>query len=252
MPGGVILAALAGLRAGAGKLQIITANGVAQLVAAAVLEACVFGAPSDAAGHIGPAAANACAKWAKDADAVLIGPGMRSRGAAFAKALLPRVHAKAIVLDAEAIGSLREDPNLLGRWRGRAVLTPHVGEMAYTLGMMEGDVRRGGASVAAKAAKDFTATVVLKGSETFVASPGERVVCVRDGDSGLATSGSGDVLAGIIVGLLARGLDPRAAGVWGAHLHALAGRALHRIGPIGYLARELLSEIPRVMARASS
>jgi len=69
-----------------------------------------------------------------------------------------------------------------------------------------------------------------------------------EGDIGLATAGSGDVLAGIIAGLLARGADPLGAALWGVHLHREAGARLARnIGPLGYLARELLPEIPRVL-----
>ena len=74
--------------------------------------------------------------------------------------------------------------------------------------------------------------------------------CSRSGNVGLATSGSGDALAGIIAGLIARGAEPLQAAVWGVHLHGLAGESLAReVGPIGYLAREILAEIPRVMAK---
>jgi NAD(P)H-hydrate repair Nnr-like enzyme with NAD(P)H-hydrate dehydratase domain len=104
------------------------------------------------------------------------------------------------------------------------------------------------ARIAQQAAKDFRAVIALKGARTVVVSPqGERAVC-REGNVGLATSGSGDVLAGIIAGLLARGAPAFAATCWGVYLHARAGdRLAKKIGPLGFLARELLLEIPGIM-----
>jgi ADP-dependent NAD(P)H-hydrate dehydratase len=93
---------------------------------------------------------------------------------------------------------------------------------------------------------------VLKGRETFVASPGGETYVNRAGSVGLATSGSGDVLAGVIAGLVARGAEPARAAAWGVHLHALAGERLaRRVGPLGFLARELPAEIPPLMAELS-
>ena len=93
---------------------------------------------------------------------------------------------------------------------------------------------------------------MLKGRETFVASPGGKVFVNRAGSVGLATSGSGDVLAGVIAGLVARGAEPARAAAWGVYLHALAGERLaRRVGPLGFLARELPAEIPPLMAELS-
>ncbi|MCA1616077.1 MAG: NAD(P)H-hydrate dehydratase, partial [Acidobacteria bacterium] len=99
-------------------------------------------------------------------------------------------------------------------------------------------------------ADKFGATVALKGRETFVAAPGVPEVFVnRAGNVGLATSGSGDTLAGLVAGLAARGADPVRAAVWGVHIHALAGERLaRRVGPLGYLARELPGEFPAVIS----
>ncbi len=91
--------------------------------------------------------------------------------------------------------------------------------------------------------------VALKGQDTWVATPDGSVWRHEDGPIGLATSGSGDVLAGLITGLLARGASPLQAAAWGVWLHAQAGRRLsQRIGPLGFLARELAAEAPALMA----
>ena len=90
--------------------------------------------------------------------------------------------------------------------------------------------------------------VVLKGAETYIATPYGEVFRYAEGEVGLATSGSGDILAGAIVGLLARGATLDQAAVWAVYLHGAAGNRLkRRIGPIGFLARELADEIPQLL-----
>ena len=102
---------------------------------------------------------------------------------------------------------------------------------------------------ALRAAAKWNAVVALKGAETSVATPDGRAWVHRLQVPGLGTSGSGDVLAGLVGGLLARGTHPTAAAVWGAWAHGRAGdRLARRVGPVGFLARELLAEIPAVLA----
>ncbi|HKQ51785.1 MAG TPA: NAD(P)H-hydrate dehydratase, partial [Pyrinomonadaceae bacterium] len=106
---------------------------------------------------------------------------------------------------------------------------------------------------ARRAADNFRAVVALKGRETTIVAPHDpRVFCNRAGNVGLATSGSGDVLAGLCAGLSARGAAPLQAAVWAVYLHARAGDQLaRRVGPLGYLARELSAEVPRLLAELS-
>ena len=105
--------------------------------------------------------------------------------------------------------------------------------------------------IAGEAARRFGVVVALKSARTHVASPDGLSVHLDEGKIGLATAGSGDVLAGVIAGLLARGADPFAAAAWGVFLHREAGiRLARRLGPIGYLARELLQELPRALAES--
>ncbi|MEA2706616.1 MAG: ADP-dependent NAD(P)H-hydrate dehydratase, partial [Gemmatimonadaceae bacterium] len=102
-------------------------------------------------------------------------------------------------------------------------------------------------------AEDLNAVVALKGSETFIATPYGEVFRYTEGDVGLATSGSGDILAGILVGLLARGATLDQAAVWAVYLHGAAGNRLkRRIGPVGFLARELSGEVPSLMTSLNS
>ena len=117
-------------------------------------------------------------------------------------------------------------------------------------GIDEAEVRSDSARVALEAAAAYSAIVALKGATTFIATPSGDLYRYEGGDVGLATSGSGDTLAGIVAGLLARGADPLTAAAWGVYLHGEAGNVLaKRVGRIGYLARELLDEIPMLLKR---
>jgi NAD(P)H-hydrate repair Nnr-like enzyme with NAD(P)H-hydrate dehydratase domain len=105
------------------------------------------------------------------------------------------------------------------------------------------------ARAASEAARRLNAVIVLKSAETFIAEPHGRTVHYSGGGIGLATSGSGDILSGILGGLLARGVECFEAAAWAVWLHGEAGRRLaDRVGPIGFLARQLLDEIPGLMA----
>lgn len=257
MPGAVILAATAALRAGAGKLQIATVRSVAQLVAAQVPEALVVGLAETAQGGIALSAAAALAERASLVKAVLIGPGMvgARKSGQLVLSFLRRLKGPgpAVVLDADALECACVDPRALRVARVPILLTPHSREMAHMLSIEPPEVERDPAAVASRAAKALGAIVALKGAETYIAAPGGRLLCNRDaGNAGLGTSGSGDTLSGIIAGLAARGADLLQAATWGVFLHGRAGDVLaRRVGPLGYLARELLAEIPREMALLS-
>jgi NAD(P)H-hydrate repair Nnr-like enzyme with NAD(P)H-hydrate dehydratase domain len=124
--------------------------------------------------------------------------------------------------------------------------------MAGLMAMKRDDVEADPARIAHQAALAFNAVVTLKGACTYIMRPKGDAAACRAGNVGLATSGSGDVLAGVISGLAARGAVPFTACCWGVFLHATAGERLaERIGPLGYLARELPSEIPDIMGELS-
>jgi hydroxyethylthiazole kinase-like uncharacterized protein yjeF len=255
-PGAILLAGVAALRAGAGKLQLATAQRVAAALGVAVPESLVVALPETRAGEIaGDAAGRRLVERAAQVDALLLGPGMSSDRSAHVliRALAHRLGEDAVlVLDAAAVTALRGDDDLLEALHGRAVLTPHAGEMATLLGAEKREVEADPASCALEAAARFGAVVALKGPESWIAEPDGALYHYAGGSVGLATSGSGDTLAGIVAGLAARGAPPVRAAVWGAWLHGAAGEVLaRRIGPIGYLARELLDEVPGLMRSLS-
>jgi hydroxyethylthiazole kinase-like uncharacterized protein yjeF len=252
LPGAIILAATAALRAGAGGVRIGTLAGIAQAVGVAVPEALVFGLRETRAGGIAPSAAETIAQRAEPARTVLIGPGIADARATrgLVGGVLRRLRGpEAVVLDAGALDGLRDQPDLARGCSAAVVLTPHAGETARLLGVDKAEVEAEPLAAAREAARRFGAVVVLKGAETLVVEPGGLAHVYQQGRVGLATSGSGDTLAGVIAGLAARGPSAVQAAVWGVYLHGEAGNRLNAsVGQVGFLARELLAEVPRVMA----
>jgi NAD(P)H-hydrate repair Nnr-like enzyme with NAD(P)H-hydrate dehydratase domain len=130
-------------------------------------------------------------------------------------------------------------------------LLPHAGELASLLDCDEAEVERDPLASGLKAARRYHANVLVKGVESLVVTPDGRAWRVTGGAPGLGVSGSGDVLAGIVGGLMSRGADPLTALLWSVLLHGEAGERLSRnIGPIGFLAREIPGEIPGLLAQA--
>ncbi len=253
IPGAVVLAGIAALRAGAGKLQIATCRSIAPMVGITVPEALCLGLEETEERTISPSAVDSVTPLADHADAILIGPGMTTSdsNSRFAAKLVQECVGIPIVLDAGALGLSGSNRDALHPFVGKAIITPHAGEMAKLLQIKKDEVASDPETISAEVAKSLGAVVALKGADTFIASPDGEVFRYESGDVGLATSGSGDTLAGIVVGLLARGCDPLDATLWAVFLHGAAGNALaKRIGRIGYLARELLDEIPAIMNRA--
>jgi len=254
IPGAVILAAVGALRAGAGRIQIATARSVAPHVGVAVPEACVIALSETRTGELGGsthATRSALEEPLSNSDAVLLGPGMRG-GTPASLALLAqarRARAEAsLIVDAGALPGVAHSR---GRNSARPlILTPHAGEMATLWGCDREQVLAQPLEIARRAAAHFQAVVALKGARTFVVAPDGRAYCNTAGNVGLGTSGSGDTLSGVIAGLCARGASALQAAVWGVFLHAKAGDLLaRRIGALGFLARELLSEIPPLLVK---
>jgi ADP-dependent NAD(P)H-hydrate dehydratase len=269
-PGAALLAGTAALRAGAGKLTLAVAESVAMHLGVALPECGAMGLPETAEGSVTGEGLDRISSYLDRADAILVGPGLDNPDLAedLLRALLKReadgsadsgsggsgsgagdaAGGPAVVLDAYALGGLVKVADRLEPWRGRLILTPNPKEAAVLLGREVEDLRTDVAEIADK----FQAVVSCQG---FIARPsGEdapeesELWQMTTGYGGLGTSGSGDVLAGAIAGLRARGTTGPQAACWGTHLHAAAAdRLASRMGPLGFLARELADELPALM-----
>jgi hydroxyethylthiazole kinase-like uncharacterized protein yjeF len=248
--GATLLTARAALRAGAGKLQIGAPRTLAQGLALAMPEARVIAGPETPEGELAPEAAEIFAAALGRCQAAVIGPGMLENEPAGELALrMVEAGGPPMVVDAAAMPGLAAEPERARARHGELVLTPHAGEMAGLLGCSKDDVSRDPLGLARQAAARWKAVVVLKGASTLVVSPDGAAWRHEGGHAGLATSGSGDVLAGVIAGLVARGASPAQAAVWGVAAHSRAGARLgERIARIGFLARELVDEVAPAIA----
>ena len=250
LAGAAWLAGTAGLRAGAGKLQIATAASIAVQLGVAIPEARVIGLEETEEGCLAASAIEPLLGWAAGAQAIMMGCGLQHGPPLdnLLDALLGACLDKPLILDAAVLGSLAPRAETLRAWRGGAVLLPHAREMARLLECDSTEVEAVPLAAVRRAADRFGAVALVKGQYSYIAHPDGRSFRFEGGGVGLATSGSGDALAGIVGGLAARGADPLTAALWGVYLHGEAGRRLaKRVGRIGFLARELLDEVPGLM-----
>jgi hydroxyethylthiazole kinase-like uncharacterized protein yjeF len=245
-PGAVLLAGVAALRAGAGVLQLAVAESTAAALSIQVPEALVIGLPETGSGSVAGEPPDRLRELAGEARVIVIGPGLDDvdrTGELLGHLLDAAGPRTGVVLDAYALGALSRRPDLLDGRGHQVILTPNRTEAEYLLGRDPGDDP--GADAASLASR-YGAVVSLYGS---IAAPDGRAWREESGDSGLGTSGSGDVRAGIVAGLLSRGCEPAQAACFGAYVHAVSGqRLIPRFGRIGFLARELLDEIPYTLA----
>lgn len=248
-PGAVMLAGLAALRVGGGRLTLAVGGSVAGHVATAVPEAGVVALPQSPNGSVRDDAVDAIADLVDGADAVVMGPGLDDIDAstAMVEQLAEISGSTIVVLDAYCLGALTDQREARQRLAGHLVLTPNVTEARLLLGDDEGKPID---ELAGAVTAEYEAVVSCAGQ---VAAPDGRAWTVSTGHPGLATSGSGDVLAGAIAGLIGRGAEPDHATAWATYLHAAAGdRLAAAVGPVGYLARELADELPRVLVEIAS
>lgn len=256
VPGALRLTGEAALRSGAGKVQMATVRSAAMSLGVLVPEAAMIALPAQENGEIAAAAADLIIERAARCDALILGPGMSisPQTDELVAAVLDGLDAPlTILLDAAALTSARTLAPVIARHGGRVILTPHHGEMAILADMEQEAVAADPVAVAKAVAERFRAVVLLKGSESYVAKADGTCLLHDGGCVGLATGGSGDVLAGIIGGLAARGASPVEAAAWGAWVHGQAGTLLgQQVGEIGFLARELLPLIPRVLSASSA
>lgn len=248
-PGAGLLAVEAAFRVGAGKVQLATARSCAAALAVVAPELRVIGLAEDEAGNIDPDQADGVLHRAQGSSAVLLGPGFMdpASAATLVGRLVPRLEGT-VVLDALASAYVTGEPERVGDLDATVVLTVNPAELAHCLDVDEDEVQADLETHTATLAHR-TRAVVLCGGPTKIVAHGDDLWRVEAGNSGLGTAGSGDVQSGLVTGLLGRGASPVQAAVWGAFLHAAAGdRLAARVGPVGYLARELAGEVPGLLA----
>lgn len=248
MAGAALLCARAALRSGVGLLTTAVPQRVYPLLASAVPEAVFLPLPDTDAGRLSPEAAELLCRALSGATAVAMGPGLGAD--AGIAALVERVLRESpcpVVLDADGINSL--NPHILVEETVLAplILTPHPGEMARLLNEPIDRVQRHRREIVRRFADETGVTLVLKGHHTLIGAPGKPLLENPTGNPGMATGGSGDVLAGIIGALVAQGMTPYDAAACGVYLHGAAGdRAAARLSQHSLLPSDVIEELPNL------
>lgn len=251
VPGAALLAALGAMRAGAGKLRIATVESAALPLSVAMPEAMVFALPEEQDGSFASdAVATVETLVSEGCDAIVAGPGVKSSPSSRRLADILLNSRAALALDVALLHALEpRDPDSKGRHL-RPVLLPNRKELASLLQCHPDEIDEDPVKAGLEASRLHRAIVLVKGVESRVVTPEGQCWTYRGGAPGLGVSGSGDVLSGIVGGLLARGAEPLNALLWAVWLHGKAGETLaQKIGPIGFLAREIPDEIPRLLPR---
>ncbi len=251
--GAAALAAQAALRVGAGLVTVATPASVNDTLEAKLLEAMTIPMPETKARTLARSGLDRLLAFIRDRTAVAIGPGLTTHPETveLVHALVAQMD-KPAVLDADALNALAGRQALLASCKVSPILTPHPGEMAR----LEEDatpqsVNADRIGTASRFAQGRGVILVLKGARTVVAHPDGRVAICPTGNPGMATAGTGDVLTGIIVGLLAQRLDAWDAACAGTYLHGLAGDlAAAQLGPAGMIAGDVIERIPHALQQA--
>jgi holo-[acyl-carrier-protein] synthase len=249
--GAAYLTSMGAARAGAGIVRLMVAQSIYPILAEKCTEVVVGPVPEIAPGVVGHSALAAVQRGFAGAAAGIIGPGIGRDTSTrrLIEDIIPRLGVP-LVIDADGLNLLSEHRTVLAKLPSDIVLTPHPAEFGRLANLETASVQKDRRGIASRFAKTWNKIVVLKGADTVIAAPDGRVTLNPIGTPALASGGTGDVLSGMIGGLMAQKLTPFEAAVTGVHLHSLAGLELEsRLGRAGVLASDLLPEIPRIMER---
>ncbi|HEU4401453.1 MAG TPA: NAD(P)H-hydrate dehydratase [Candidatus Polarisedimenticolia bacterium] len=249
--GAARMVALGALRAGCGLVTAAVPSGLQSALVTRAMEAMSEGLPETEAGSLASASLPGLLRLLEGKRVVAIGPGLTTHPET--KTLirdLVRRTPLPIVLDADGVNAFAGAPELLSGRTRPLILTPHPGEMGRLLGIRTAEVQARRVEVAREFARLHRCTLILKGHRSLVATPSGRVSVSPTGNPGMATGGSGDVLTGILAGLIAQGLEADSAARLGVYLHGLAGDlAAAKVGEIPLMARDILARFPQALAR---
>lgn len=256
MSGAAAFAAKTVYRMGAGLVKVYTHNNNRTVIGTLVPEAILMTYGDNTADGKNTEAVRCAEDAVAWADVIIIGPGLgRSEAAADILRYIICEAEQPLVVDADALNIISEDKELqhcLGSHRGEVVVTPHMGEMSRLTGISIPEIKKNILKVCKDFAMEYNVIDVLKDSRTCVCRAGGDIYINTTGNNGMSTAGAGDVLTGVIGGLIATGLQPYDAAVLGVFIHGMAGDiAAGRIGESGMMARDIVEAIPQVISSGS-
>ncbi|MEP7059576.1 MAG: NAD(P)H-hydrate dehydratase [Actinomycetota bacterium] len=253
MTGAAVLAASAASRMGAGSVTVAAPESIVPVIQSRLREAVFLPLPETAAGSVVQHALEPVLDGLGRADALVLGPGMSTQvqTAGFVRDLVAASPVP-LVLDADGLTAFAGFPGEMDGRKSAAVLTPHAGEFARLLDITVDELDTDRLGHARRLAAETDAVTLLKGTRSIIASPDGTVRINPTGSAVLATAGTGDVLAGVIGALLARGAAPADAAAAGAYLHGLAGLLAGQRSGEGTIASDVVALLPEALARVRS
>ncbi len=246
LTGAAALCSLGALRVGAGLVTLGIPKSLLELFAIKLTEVMTMPLAETSARALSTQALPDIVSALEDRDVLALGPGLSQQAQTkqLVRQLIPRL-AKPAVIDADALNALAEDVGVLKRVHHPLILTPHPGEMARLIRLSAADVQRDRQRIAVEFAKRYGVILVLKGHQTIVANVDGQLYVNNTGNPGMASGGCGDVLTGMIAGLVGQGVAPFDAARLGVYLHGLAGDlAADEVGTVGLIASDLIDRIP--------
>ncbi|MFO7839106.1 MAG: NAD(P)H-hydrate dehydratase [Desulfosalsimonadaceae bacterium] len=252
--GAAAMTATSAMRAGAGLVTLAVAKSLMDRVEPQVLEAMTTGLMENENQGLGEAAAEQVLKLLSDKNCLAVGPGIGEEPETCR--VLHRLIQESpvpVVVDADGINNLAQEPQVLINTHAPVILTPHPGEMARLLGVTAADVQADRIGCARNFAESYSTYVILKGARTVIAKPDGRVYINPTGNPGMASGGMGDVLTGLVSGFLAQGLLTEQAACAAAFIHGAAADAVQAAsGPFGYLASDVMEQVPKTIREVTS
>ncbi len=247
--GAAYMAAMGAMRVGAGLATIGLPESLNPAMEAKTTEVMTAPLPETVDGTLGPSSLDAIRALANGSTALCIGPGLGNSPDIFSlmKKIIREMKLPAVI-DADGLNVFKGNAALLKEARAELVITPHPAEAARLLGVSTSDIQADRIGAAEKLAEKSGAVVVLKGASTVIASPNGQVYVNLTGNAALSTAGTGDVLSGMIGGLLASGHAPQDCAVAAAYIHGLAADEIKKTGlEAGMIATDLLPLIPGIL-----
>lgn len=251
--GAPAMAAQTAMRSGAGAVVLGIPASIHRILARKLTEVILLPLPETPSGALAAGAVDAILERAAWADAVAIGPGLSLDPDTLdlVRKVLPLI-GRPLVLDADGLAAVVDRPSHLTSRRAPTVLTPHAGELARLVGGSAGEIERLRLQAARDAARVFKCVVLLKGAPTVTATRDGNLYLNATGNPGMATIGSGDVLTGLVAGLLAQGLGPADAAWAGAFVHGLAGDCAARaVGERSVMAMDIAEAVPTALRQCA-
>jgi len=247
MTGAAYLASSAAIRSGAGLVYLGIPESLNPVMEMKLTEVITIPLKETVVQSLGDEAAEEIITSLPNYSVLGIGPGLSRHPET--QRLVRRIIEKStlpLVVDADALYALREDTDLLKKTNSPVIITPHPGELANLLNKDIKYILENQMEVAREVAHQFGIVVVLKGARTIIVEEkGEGYINISD-NSGMATAGSGDVLTGIICGLIAQGTNPFSAAIIGVYIHSVAGNIARRLkGERGMIASDILDQVPQ-------